>query len=156
MYLWLKLLHILAVVLFLGNIITGLYWHIHASRTRDPRILAHTMAGIIGSDRLFTLPGVFLILIGGIAAAIMGNFPILGTAWIFWTLVLFSISGLAFMIRVAPLQRKLRAMAEEGARSGSFDYHAYETVARRWEIWGAVALLTPLAGLALMVLKPNF
>jgi len=26
----------------------------------------------------------------------------------------------------------------------------------RWEIWGAAALLTPVAGLALMVLKPAF
>ena len=156
MYLWLKLLHVLAVVIFLGNIITGIYWHIHAARTRDPRILAHTMDGIIGSDRIFTIPGVFLILIGGFAAAILGNFPILGTAWILWTIILFSISGLAFMMRVAPLQRRLRAMAEAGARSGAFDYDAYAAVARRWEIWGAVALLTPLAGLVLMVLKPNF
>jgi len=154
MYLWLKLIHVLAAVAFLGNIVTGLFWHVHAARTRDPKILAHTMDGIIRSDRLFTIPGVFVILIAGVAAAIEGNFPILRTGWIRWTLILFTISGVAFMARVAPLQRQLRARAEAGAKSGAFDYAAYHRLARQWEFWGAVALLTPLAAFMLMVLKP--
>ena len=61
MYPWLKLVHVIAVVLFLGNIITGVFWHKHAERTRDARLIAHTMAGVIRSDRLFTMPGVFVI-----------------------------------------------------------------------------------------------
>jgi uncharacterized membrane protein len=32
MYLWLKLIHILAVVMFIGNIVTGVFWHRHARR----------------------------------------------------------------------------------------------------------------------------
>ncbi len=58
------------------------------------------------------------------------------------------------MLRVAPLQRELLAMASDGWRSGSFDYGRYRARAIAWEGWGAVALLTPLAGLVLMVLKP--
>lgn len=154
MYLWLKLIHVAAVIAFLGNITTGLFWHAHAARTRDPRVLAHTVDGIIRSDRLFTIPGVVVIIIAGLAAAIVGNVPILRTGWIFWTLILFSVSGLAFMFRVAPLQRELRAFAEAGARSGTFDYEEYHSIARRWELWGAVALLAPVVGLVLMVLKP--
>lgn len=155
MYLWMKLVHILAVVLFLGNIITGLFWHRHAERTRNPRVLAHTVDGVIRSDRLFTMPGVIVIIATGIFAAVQGGFPLLRTGWIAGTLVLFGISGLAFMFRVAPLQRELRARAEAGANSGSFDFDAYHRLAVQWEIWGAVATVTPLAGLALMVLKPS-
>lgn len=154
MYLWLKLLHLTAVIAFLGNIVTGLFWHAHAARTRDPKLLAHTMDGIIRSDRLFTIPGVILITVAGFMAAIAKRLPILGTPWILWTIVLFSISGIAFSYRVAPLQRRLHAMAREGAESGAFDYARYHALARRWELWGAFALLTPLAGLVLMVLKP--
>ena len=51
MYLVLKLLHVAAVIAFLGNITTGLFWHRHAARTRDPKLLAFTMGGIIRSDR---------------------------------------------------------------------------------------------------------
>ncbi|MEK7348090.1 MAG: DUF2269 family protein [Candidatus Eisenbacteria bacterium] len=154
MYLLLKLLHLTAVIAFLGNVTTGLFWHAHAARTRDARLLAHTMDGIIRSDRLFTIPGVILITVAGFAAAILKSLPILGTPWILWTIVLFSISGFAFSYRVAPLQKQLRAMAREGAESGTFDYASYHALARRWEHWGAFALLTPLAGLVLMVLKP--
>ena len=154
MYLWLKLLHILAVILFIGNITTGVFWHTHAERTRNPRLIAHAMEGVIRSDRLFTIPGVVVILATGIFAAIKGGFPILGTGWILWSLVMFGISGLVFMLRLAPLQRKLHAHAEAGAASGSFDYEANHRMAAQWELWGAVATLTPLIALGLMVLKP--
>ena len=154
-YLLLKLVHVVAVIAFLGNVTTGLFWHAHAARTRDPRLLAHTMAGIIRSDRLFTMPGVLLIVASGVAAALVGRLPLIGTGWILWTIVLFSVSGAVFGMRVAPLQRELRALAEAGASSGAFEFDRYRALARRWELWGAVATVTPLAGLALMVLKPD-
>ena len=100
------------------------------------------------------MPGIFVIIGTGILAAVQGGFPLLRTSWIAWSLVLFAVSGLLFMFRVAPLQRQLRTLAEAGAASGSFDYEAYHRAALRWEIWGAGATLTPVLGLALMVLKP--
>ena len=154
MYLWLKLAHLVFVILFLGNIITGLFWHAHAARTRDPRILAHTMDGIIRSDRLFTIPGVFGIILAGVATAMVGHMPIMRTGWILWTLILFAVSGIVFMARVAPLQRRLKAFAAAAAAPASFDFAGYQRLVRQWEAWGALALLTPLAGLVLMVLKP--
>ena len=143
-----------AVVGFLGNIVTGLFWHAHAARTRDPRLLAHAMDGVIRSDRYFTLPGVALIIASGVGTAMVGGYPILGTPWILWSLILFAVSGVAFVLRVAPLQVALRALARTGVDPGPFDWPSYERLARTWERWGAVALLTPLAALILMVLKP--
>jgi uncharacterized membrane protein len=154
-YLLLKLLHITSVIAFLGNIATGLFWHAHAARTRDPRILAHVMDGIIQSDRVFTIPGVIGATVAGFALAIHMHLPILRTGWILWTLIVFSISGLLFAFRVAPLQQQLRACAGSGSTSAAFDYDRYRALALRWEAWGAAALLTPVAGLVLMVLKPN-
>ena len=155
MYLWLKLIHVVSVIAFLGNITTGLFWHAQAARSREPGLLAFTMRGIIRSDRLFTIPGVVGIIITGVGTAMLGRLPILGTGWILWTLVLFSISGLVFMLRVAPLQRRLLTLAETGAQTGSFNYLDYRALALRWEIWGAIALVTPLLGLVFMVLKPG-
>jgi uncharacterized membrane protein len=154
MYLLIKLLHIVAVIAFLGNIATGLFWHLHAARTRDPRLLAHTMDGIINSDRLFTIPGVVVIVTTGIISAVTGGLPLLRTGWILWTLVLFTVSGLIFIAFVTPLQRQPLALAQAGSGPGSFDYDGYARVARRWDMWGAAALLAPAAGLVLMVLKP--
>ena len=154
MYLWLKALHVLAVVMFIGNITTGVFWHKHAKRTRDPRLLAHAMDGVIRSDRLFTVPSVLVILATGILAAIQGGFPMLRTGWILWTIVLFSVSGLVFMMRLAPLQRRLHAQAEAGAASGSFDFEAYRRLSAQWDLWGAIATIAPIIGIGLMVLKP--
>jgi len=154
-YLAMKTLHVLAVVLFLGNIITGLFWKAHGDRTGDPRIVAHTLEGIIRSDRWFTIPGVVLIIGFGVAAAIIGRLPILGTGWIWQSIALFAVSGLAFMLQVAPLQRRLQKLASVGVGGGAWDQAAYRRLSRRWEFWGVVAILTPLAALILMVYKPG-
>jgi uncharacterized membrane protein len=154
-YLAMKTLHVLAVVLFLGNIITGLFWKAHGDRTADPRIIAHTLEGIIRSDRWFTLPGVTFIIGFGIAAAVLGRLPILGTGWIWQSIILFAVSGLAFVLQVAPLQQRLRKLASVAASGGPWDLEAYRRLSRRWEFWGVVAILTPLAALVLMVHKPG-
>lgn len=156
MYLMMKTLHVLAVVVFLGNIITGVFWKVHGDRTADPRIIAHTLDGIIRSDRWFTIPGVVLIIVFGVGAAVIGGLPILGTGWIWQSIALFAISGLAFMLQVAPLQRRLRAVAAAGLNGGSWDQAEYRRLSRRWDFWGAIALLTPLAALALMIHKPGW
>src|SRR5262245_7792692 len=156
LYLVLKLVHVGAVVMFLGNIGTGVFWKRNADRSRDPRIIANAMEGIIRSDRLFTIPGVVLIILAGVATAIRGHYPILRTGWIFWALVLFAISGWAFMAQVAPLQKKLLAAAREGVSGASADWwDRYEALSRRWDFWGAIALALPLLAMALMVLKPG-
>lgn len=154
MYLALKLLHVAAVILFLGNITTGLFWKAHGDRSGDARIMAHTLDGIIRSDRLFTIPGVLAITAAGIAAALEGDLPILGTGWIWQSIVLFSLSGMAFVWRIAPLQVRLRALAREGAERGGLDEAQYRRVSRAWELWGLVGVLAPVGALALMVLKP--
>ncbi|HYQ95451.1 MAG TPA: DUF2269 family protein [Candidatus Eisenbacteria bacterium] len=151
-YLGFKLLHILAVVLFLGNITTGVFWKANADRTRNPAVIANMLEGIIHADRLFTLPPILFILIGGIGAAIAGNFPILGTGWIFWSIVLFTVSGIAFMAQVGPLQRKMLALVRKSG--DSLEWSAYRSLSVRWEIWGGVALLAPAIAAVLMVMKP--
>jgi len=132
LYFALKLLHLLAVMLFLGNIITGLFWKLHGDRTGDPRIMAHTLDGIM-----------------------MGRLPILGTGWILHSIILFSVSGLAFGFQVAPLQRRLLSLTSQAAAGGAFDAALYRKLSWRWEIGGLVAVLTPLAAFALMVFKPG-
>ena len=154
MYLVLKLLHVSAVAMFLGNITTGLFWHRHAARTRDPRLLHHAMDGIIRSDRWFTNPAAATIAITGVLTAIVGHLPIFRTRWIAIGLALFILSGISFATRVAPLQRQLRDLARTGLESGTFDHPRYEALARTWELWGAVALALPLAAMVLMILKP--
>lgn len=154
MYLALKAVHVLAVVIFLGNITTGLFWHAHAWRTRDPRLLAHTVRGLIRTDRVFTIPSVLVLIGAGVSAAIVGGFPMMRTGWILWTIVLFVISGAIFGTRVGPLQKQLHDIANAAAEGGTFDEASYARLAAKWRAWGSIAVLAPSVGVALMVLKP--
>lgn len=144
-----KFVHIASAVIFLGNITTGVFWGAHAHRSGDLKLLSATFEGIVRSDRWFTLPGVLGIVTSGVALAMATGRPLLGTGWIFWTLVLFSISGAVFHFQVGPLQKKIRDAAAADDRVASDNYF------RRWGFWGGVALLTPIAALVLMVLKPT-
>jgi uncharacterized membrane protein len=149
-----KLLHVLSVIIFLGNITTGVFWKAQADRSKDPRVMLNMLEGLIGSDRLFTVPGVMGILIGGIGSSIIGQYPILGTGWILWSIILFTVSGLAFMFGVSPLQKKLAQLVRQGVESGQLDHKAYETLSRAWDISGAISLLTPIIVVGLMIFKP--
>lgn len=149
-YALLKLLHIFAVIIFLGNIITGLYWMRKADKTNNLSIISFTMKGIISSDQLFTIPGVIIITIGGIGAAMHGGIPLLKTGWIFWSLVLFTLSGLVFSWKLAPLQKKIYHLT---VKDNIFNEDLYHSYLKQWENWGLVALLTPVGALIMMVMK---
>jgi len=152
-YLLLKSLHVISVVLFLGNIITGVFWKVHADLAGTLAARAQALDGIIKSDRVFTMPGVILIIATGVALAVIGGLPLLRTPWITWSLVLFGISGLAFSFRVAPLQKKLLANTRAGM-AGQWNEAEYKTLSNGWTWWGVVATTTPLIAVFLMVMKP--
>ena len=147
-YLWLKLLHLVAVTLFLGNITTGLFWVHRVKQRRSPAALADAMDGVIGSDRLFTIPAVVVIIVGGIGAAIVGGLPLLRVGWITWGLGLFAFSGVMFMW-LAPLQRRIR----DYARQPDASWEVCLTMLRRWDLVGAISLVPAWIAFVLMVLK---
>jgi uncharacterized membrane protein len=153
LYLALKSLHVISVVLFLGNIITGVFWKVHADLSSDLRVREQAILGLIRSDRIFTVPGVLLIIATGVGLALMANFPLLRTFWIAGSLVLFGISGLAFALKVGPLQKKLLANAKAGL-AGTWNEAEYHALSKSWGIWGTIATAAPLVAVFLMVMKP--
>jgi uncharacterized membrane protein len=152
LYLALKSLHVLAVVLFLGNIITGAFWKAHADRSGDLRARAQALDGIIRSDRLFTAPGVFLIIATGVALVWVGNLSF-GTSWILASIVLFGAAGALFGARVGPLQKKLLANVSAGI-GGERNESEYRELSRSLQFWGITATALPMVALFLMVIKP--
>lgn len=154
MYPIFKTLHVLSAVAFLGNITTGIFWKHRADRTKDPRIIRSATEGIIAADRLFTMPGVLGMVVFGFGAAGIAGLPMLRTGWILWSIVLFTLSGVAFMARLVPLQRQMTKLAAEGESSGKLDWDTYARLSRSWDAWGLFALLTPVVGAVLMILKP--
>jgi uncharacterized membrane protein len=159
-YLVWKLAHNVAVILFLGNIITGLFWGAHARRTRDLRVVGAVFDGIIRSDRWFTLPSVLVVLVSGIIVAGRAGLPVFGTGWILWSSASFAVSGLLFVLRVAPLQRQIRDLALSGdlARNTAGAEEGWGRVGalyRQWEVFGGLSIAAAVLPLVLMVLKTS-
>ena len=154
LYLALKAAHVLAVVLFLGNIITGLFWKTHGDRmaARDLRARAQALDGIIRADRVFTTPSVLLIIATGVTLVLISNLSFL-TPWVLWSLVLFGVAGATFGARVGPLQKKLLANVQAGL-AGQWNESEYHALSKKWLFWGWIAIGAPLVALILMVLKP--
>ena len=152
MYLALKALHVLAVVAFLGNISIGLYWKRLGDESGSAAIMEHTLAGIIRADRLITIPSLLVLIVAGIALALVGGLPLLGTGWVLWGIILLVVSGLAF-IPVSRAQVGLRDAAATGLTTDA-DRSRYAQLSDRWNLWGTIALLAPLIVLVLMVTKP--
>ena len=148
-YLIAKLVHVVAVVLFLGNVTLGLFWVSHAQRMREPALLAHAMEGVIRSDRLFTVPGVLLIIVAGLAGAHAGGLKVLGTGWIAGSIALFALSGIVFGVGLAPLQRRIVALARDAAP----DRAALDALLRRWHALGWLSVAPLWLAVAAMVLK---
>jgi uncharacterized membrane protein len=154
LYLILKSLHVVSVILFLGNIITGVFWKIHGDAQGDLRAREQALAGIIASDRLFTLPGVVLIIVSGTWMALSAHIPLLSTLWTAAGIWLFLASGLMFSLRVQPLQKQLLANVRAGL-AGNWDEATYRAMSRAWAIWGGIATLLPLIVIFFMVFKPG-
>jgi len=154
LYLSLKSLHVVSVVLFLGNIVTGVFWKAHGDRG-DLAARRQALTGLIAADRVFTLPTVLAIIATGIANALLAHIPILGTPWILWSIILFGVSGAVFGARVGPLQKKLLANVEAGM-AGNWNESAYRELSTQWLFWGWVATGAPLIVVFLMVFKPTF
>lgn len=152
LYLLFKVVHLLAVVAFLGNITTGLFWMRWAHQSKNIGYMQHAVSGIIASDKLFTIPGVIIITISGITAAVKGGLPLLGTGWIFWPIVLFSLSGLFFIVKVAPLQKKMKQYLQTSTDDKN-QLEQFTVLMKQWEFWGALALTTPLISFFMMILK---
>jgi uncharacterized membrane protein len=143
-----KTLHIFFVVIFLGNIIVSILWKRMGDRNGDPKIMAHTMRGIIKADRVFTMPAVIGLIIFGFGAQGMGAFSITA-GWILWSIVLVVISAGAFMGVVVPSQKKMAALAE----SGNFNRNEYDELSKKWNLWGTIAIIAPIIATILMVFK---
>jgi len=155
-YALLKLLHVTAVIIFLGNIVTGHFWMHIAMKSKDLKIIRHSILGVIKSDRIFTIPGVIFILTGGILAAIYGRIPILRTGWILWSIILFALSGFIFSTKLSAYQRKIYELSLHDSPITDLEWRTLDTVYVKWKTWGFIAISLPLTALTMMILKiPN-
>jgi uncharacterized membrane protein len=150
-YLILKSIHILGVIIFLGNIIVTGWWKVMANRTKNPIIIAFAQRQVILTDYIFTTGGVILILIGGLGNAM--NMAFFELRWLLWGYGLFALSGLIWLLVLIPIQIKQAQMAKQFSETEVIP-DSYWRLEKMWRIFGALAIILPLITIYWMVFKP--
>jgi uncharacterized membrane protein len=150
---WLSL-HILGVVLFLGNIIVTIVWKVLADRTKSAPVVAYAQRLVTTTDIAFTATGVVLIVVSGqvMAEDFGGVFG--GPSWLTIGWSLFIASGVIWVAALIPLEVMQARMAKRFATETVIPAR-YWRLSTLWSVFGAVATLLPLANLYFMVFKPG-
>lgn len=151
-YLWLKAIHLLGVVLFLGNIIITGWWKAMADNTRNPQIIAFAQRQVTLTDYVFTAGGAAILLLAGMANVGMHHMP-MSAKWLSQGMLMFTLSGIIWVAVLIPVQIKQAKLAKEFSITGVIP-EIYWKLSKRWNIFGAIAVLLPVINLYWMVFKP--
>ena len=146
---WL-LVHVVGVVLFLGNIVVTAVWKMLADRTGDAAVVAYAQRLVLVADVAFTATGATMIAVSGPILAARLDWP----DWASLGLALFAVSGViwgAVLIPIQVAQWRLTRRLERGEPLPP----RYRRLSLLWAIFGTVATVLPLANLYLMVVKPG-
>ena len=146
-----KSLHVLAVVLFLGNILVTAVWKTLADRTRNPQIIAFSQRLVTLTDLLFTGGGAALVLGTGLWM-VPSLDMLLDAAWLFWSLICFGLSGFLWLAVLIPTQMEQSRLAHSFGQEPI--PQRYWQLSRRWAVFGTCSTLVPLFPMVLMILKP--
>jgi uncharacterized membrane protein len=150
---WLSL-HILGVVLFLGNLVVTAVWKLLADRTKNPPVVAYGQRLVTVTDIAFTATGAILIIVSGQVMAREFGGVFSGPSWLLWGWSLFVASGAIWLVVLVPIQVMQERLART-FRDGAAIPDRYWKLSRLWAVFGSIATALPLFNLYLMVFKPD-
>ena len=101
-----KFVHVLGVVLLVGNVTVTSVWKVFADRTGEPRTIAFAQRLVTGTDWAFTGSGIVLMIGGGYGMALGAGFALTGAGWLLWSQVMTVVSGLLWLGVLLPIQVK--------------------------------------------------
>lgn len=149
----LKGLHILGIILLLGNVLVTGLWKLMADRTKNPVIISFAQRQVTVTEYVFTGTGAALVLFSGITNAALQGKEFWYTSWMAWSVGLFAAAAVIWVGVLIPVQVKQARMAREAA-SGRSLAGEYWRLAWLWYLFGSIAAILLLMPLYWMVFKP--
>lgn len=146
MFLFVKLIHVLSIIIFLGNMIVTGYWKKESEHYGlEVRVFGNKQAKY--TDSIFVEFTGLLVLGSGLLLVYLHPSYTLTTTFVMWALILWTAS-LVFWMASVPYLRKQRVnlLRNEGKKYKYYD--------RRWWYWGLAATAADFAILPLMLWKP--
>lgn len=148
----LRLLHVVGVILLVGNVTVTSIWKLYADGTRDPVVIAFAQRLVTITDWFFTFWGILLLIIGGYGAAWMAGMDVLRDDWIVWSEIMFVAAGMIWLGVLVPVQIGQARLAAQFRLTGQIP-EAYWRLSRIWIIAGSVATVPLIIALWLMLRK---
>ena len=150
----LKTVHLVGVVLLVGNVTITAFWKVFANRTGHPAVIAFGQRLVTITDFVFTAGGIALVYLGGVGAALARGLHPFAPGWPLWGQILFLSSGAIWAAILVPAQIRMARAARAFADGGPIP-ESYWRDNRRWLAWGVVACVPLFAAIPVMVFKPQ-
>lgn len=147
-----KTLHLLGVILLLGNVTVTSIWKVFADRTGDAATIAFAQRLVTGTDWTLTAGGIVLTVAGGYAMSLEAGYSLIGDGWLLWSQLAFVAAGTIWLAVLLPIQIEQARLARTFVRGGAVP-ERYRMLARRWIFWGLVATVPLAVAMWLMVAK---
>lgn len=148
-----RIVHHLSMAIFIGNIIATLVWKVYAERTGNPSLVCQTLRTAVLTDKTITIPAVLLVTVSGALLMVLKRMSIFGHAWLLWSIALWIVSALAAALYLIPWLARLHTLAEQQQGQERLDNNYYAR-ARQWNTASLLLILSPIAILVLMLVKP--
>lgn len=149
-----KFIHVIGVVMLVGNVSATAIWKLFADRNGDPKIVSFAQRLITLTDWSLTFWGVVLTIGGGYAAAAIGRYNLLSDRWLVIGQLLFLVSGALWLGVLIPLQVNMARMSRR-FRDGEGIPPAYMAASRTWFVVGIISTVPLIAAVWVMIAKPS-
>lgn len=148
----LRWLHVIGACVLLGTGAGIAFFMLMAHRSGEPSLIAHTARVVVVADWVFTASAVVVQPVTGVLLAQALGWR-LGEGWVVLSLALYVLTG-AFWLPVVWMQRRMRDLAGEAARTGAALPEAYHRLFRAWFLCGFPAFFAVLSIIWLMLARP--
>ena len=152
LYFALKYLHLIGAAVLLGTGAGIAFFMLLAHLRGDVRIIAGVARIVVIADFVFTATAVLAQPATGALLAWQTGYSLF-EGWIFWSIILYFVTG-AFWLPVVWMQIRMRDLAEESVRVQTSLPSAYHRFFWMWFAFGFPAFAAVLAIFWLMITRP--
>lgn len=146
-YHWHKILHILGVVIFMGNMIVGPIWFLFAYYSKDKHLLKFANKLLQLTDMYLTIPGVALTVLNGLSlASAFGGTQ--NQPWLFYSMILLFIMWALSIPLIYYQEQMYKTIEEEPDNEDKI-----HSILIKWGILGTIVMLPPTIVFYLMIVK---
>lgn len=144
------LLHLIGVILFMGNMVIGPVWFLFAWYSGKRELLSFSGKLLALTDSWITIPGMYLCILNGLCLA-----PVFGgmhaQPWMHQSLLLLFVMWFLTPAVIWTQEKMLQSIEMEPYNSGVFKKYMF-----LWSLWGSLVMLPPSLIFYLMIAKQAF